>query len=149
MCSSVDTLICAILNSKLKLHVAQWVARFRCASLGQAMHPNSHLLNGLFYFSKQGIKAYCSCCIDNINPFRLPFTMISLRLRKSALFTFLVFTCLLKSILGRPVVRSIRSAHEFDRVLKKHGEETGLPVVVDFYSDGCGPWYVHENCGFH
>jgi len=23
--------------------------------------------------------------------------------------------------------------------LKKHGEETGLPVVVDFYSDSCGP----------
>ncbi len=28
---------------------------------------------------------------------------------------------------------------EFDRLLKKHSEETGLPVVVDFYSDGCGP----------
>jgi thioredoxin reductase/thiol-disulfide isomerase/thioredoxin len=28
---------------------------------------------------------------------------------------------------------------EFDRLLKKHAEETGLPVVVDFYSDGCGP----------
>jgi len=51
--------------------------------------------------------------------------------------------CLLLSqpyfVLGRPVVRSIRSAHEFDRLLKKHSTETGLPVVVDFYSDGCGP----------
>lgn len=28
---------------------------------------------------------------------------------------------------------------EFDRLLKKHGTETGLPVVVDFYSDSCGP----------
>jgi thioredoxin reductase (NADPH) len=28
---------------------------------------------------------------------------------------------------------------EFDRLLKKHGSETGLPVVVDFYSDSCGP----------
>jgi len=28
---------------------------------------------------------------------------------------------------------------EFDRVLEKHGSETGLPVVVDFYSDSCGP----------
>eukprot|EP00526_Cylindrotheca_closterium_P007716 CAMPEP_0113611644 /NCGR_PEP_ID=MMETSP0017_2-20120614/5664_1 /TAXON_ID=2856 /ORGANISM="Cylindrotheca closterium" /LENGTH=651 /DNA_ID=CAMNT_0000520601 /DNA_START=33 /DNA_END=1989 /DNA_ORIENTATION=- /assembly_acc=CAM_ASM_000147 len=40
---------------------------------------------------------------------------------------------------ARPVVRSIRSAHEFDRLLNKHATETGLPVVVDFYSDGCGP----------
>ena len=28
---------------------------------------------------------------------------------------------------------------EFDRLLKKHATETGLPVVVDFYSDSCGP----------
>jgi thioredoxin reductase (NADPH) len=28
---------------------------------------------------------------------------------------------------------------EFDRLLKKHAAETGLPVVVDFYSDSCGP----------
>jgi thioredoxin reductase (NADPH) len=28
---------------------------------------------------------------------------------------------------------------EFDRLLEKHSTETGLPVVVDFYSDGCGP----------
>ena len=28
---------------------------------------------------------------------------------------------------------------EFDRVLQKHATETGLPVIVDFYSDGCGP----------
>ena len=28
---------------------------------------------------------------------------------------------------------------EWDRLLKKHGTETGLPVVVDFYSDSCGP----------
>eukprot|EP00550_Attheya_septentrionalis_P007777 CAMPEP_0198284348 /NCGR_PEP_ID=MMETSP1449-20131203/3821_1 /TAXON_ID=420275 /ORGANISM="Attheya septentrionalis, Strain CCMP2084" /LENGTH=686 /DNA_ID=CAMNT_0043981375 /DNA_START=127 /DNA_END=2187 /DNA_ORIENTATION=- len=40
---------------------------------------------------------------------------------------------------ARPVVRHIRSAHEFDRLLAKHASETGLPVVVDFYSDGCGP----------
>eukprot|EP00536_Pseudo-nitzschia_multiseries_P001490 jgi/Psemu1/181244/e_gw1.19.209.1 len=43
------------------------------------------------------------------------------------------------SVVARPIVRSIRSAHEFDRLLKKHSTETGLPVVVDFYSDGCGP----------
>lgn len=40
---------------------------------------------------------------------------------------------------ARPVVRSIRSAHEFDRLMKKHATTTGLPVVVDFYSDSCGP----------
>jgi thioredoxin len=28
---------------------------------------------------------------------------------------------------------------EFDRVLHKHATETGLPVIADFYSDGCGP----------
>lgn len=28
---------------------------------------------------------------------------------------------------------------EFDRLLEKHAGETGLPVIVDFYSDGCGP----------
>jgi thiol-disulfide isomerase/thioredoxin len=28
---------------------------------------------------------------------------------------------------------------EFDRLLKKHAQVTGLPVVVDFYSDSCGP----------
>ena len=28
---------------------------------------------------------------------------------------------------------SIRSTHEFDRLLQKHATETGLPVVVDFY----------------
>lgn len=28
---------------------------------------------------------------------------------------------------------------EFDRLLEKHATQTGLPVVVDFYSDSCGP----------
>jgi thioredoxin reductase (NADPH) len=28
---------------------------------------------------------------------------------------------------------------EFDRLLKKHATETGFPVIVDFYSDSCGP----------
>ena len=28
---------------------------------------------------------------------------------------------------------------EFDRLLEKHATQTGLPVIVDFYSDGCGP----------
>ena len=41
--------------------------------------------------------------------------------------------------LSRPIVRHIRSTHEFDRLLSKHATVTGLPVIVDFYSDGCGP----------
>ena len=28
---------------------------------------------------------------------------------------------------------------EFDRLLRKHASETGLPVIVDYYSDSCGP----------
>ena len=28
---------------------------------------------------------------------------------------------------------------EWDRLIKKHGTETGLPVIADFYSDSCGP----------
>lgn len=34
--------------------------------------------------------------------------------------------------LARPIVRHIRSTNEFDRLLKKHAEVTGLPVIVDF-----------------
>jgi thioredoxin reductase (NADPH) len=40
---------------------------------------------------------------------------------------------------ARPLVRHIKSTHEFERVLQKHATETGLPIIVDFYSDGCGP----------
>eukprot|EP00581_Thalassiosira_minuscula_P018953 CAMPEP_0183721988 /NCGR_PEP_ID=MMETSP0737-20130205/14069_1 /TAXON_ID=385413 /ORGANISM="Thalassiosira miniscula, Strain CCMP1093" /LENGTH=664 /DNA_ID=CAMNT_0025952069 /DNA_START=108 /DNA_END=2102 /DNA_ORIENTATION=+ len=40
---------------------------------------------------------------------------------------------------ARPIVRHIRSTHEFDRLMQKHATQTGLPVIVDFYSDGCGP----------
>jgi thioredoxin reductase (NADPH) len=36
-------------------------------------------------------------------------------------------------------VDALFSISEFERLLKKHATETGLPVVVDFYSDGCGP----------
>ena len=28
---------------------------------------------------------------------------------------------------------------EFERHLHKHATETGLPAIVDFFSDGCGP----------
>ena len=40
---------------------------------------------------------------------------------------------------ARPTVREIRNNREFDRLLKHHKEITGLPVIVDYYSDGCGP----------
>ncbi len=33
----------------------------------------------------------------------------------------------------------ILDVSEFDRLMKKHATQTGLPVIVDFYSDGCGP----------
>ena len=40
---------------------------------------------------------------------------------------------------ARPTVREIRNNREFERLLKHHKEMTGLPVIVDYYSDGCGP----------
>jgi thioredoxin-like negative regulator of GroEL len=40
---------------------------------------------------------------------------------------------------ARPLVREIRSDREFQRLLKHHKTETGLPVIIDYYSDGCGP----------
>lgn len=46
---------------------------------------------------------------------------------------------ILQHVDARPLVRSIKSANEFDRVIAKHAKDTGLPVIVDFYSDGCGP----------
>ena len=44
----------------------------------------------------------------------------------------------------RQLLRTQTNSHsnkttEFDRLLKKHATDTGLPVIVDFYSDGCGP----------
>ena len=40
---------------------------------------------------------------------------------------------------ARPLVRTVKNNAEFKKLLKHHAEITGLPVVVDFYSDGCGP----------
>lgn len=69
--------------------------------------------------------------------------MVLSAMRSMILGSLAFAVCLLLSfpgaVVARPVVRSIRSANEFDRLLKKHSEETGLPVVVDFYSDHCGP----------
>ena len=55
------------------------------------------------------------------------------------LFTLLLLTTFTALTSARPVVRQIRSSHEFDRLLEKHATQTGLPVIADFYSDGCGP----------
>jgi len=50
---------------------------------------------------------------------------------------------LLAALLGvaaaRPAVREIRNLQEYDKLIQHHKSETGLPVVVDFYSDSCGP----------
>jgi len=69
--------------------------------------------------------------------------MMSYRNKASARapnLSFLHFLLLIIIVLveSRPIVRHIRSTQEFDRVLEKHAS-TGLPVIVDFYSDGCGP----------
>ena len=63
-------------------------------------------------------------------------------LRMTYLRTSLVFVLVFiqtQTVLARPVVRQIKSAHEFDRLIEKHATTTGLPVIADFYSDGCGP----------
>ena len=36
------------------------------------------------------------------------------------------------------MVREVRTNREFNALLKHH-KKTGLPVIVDFYSHGCGP----------
>ncbi|KAJ8613122.1 hypothetical protein CTAYLR_004808 [Chrysophaeum taylorii] len=42
-------------------------------------------------------------------------------------------------VAARPTVRELRSHREYDALLAHHAAKTGLPVVVDFYSDSCGP----------
>lgn len=46
---------------------------------------------------------------------------------------------LLGGIAARPTVRDVKTLSEWKKLLKHHAENTGLPVIVDFYSDGCGP----------
>lgn len=55
-----------------------------------------------------------------------------------ALFALLA-ALLVASSAARPLVRNVRTDREFQRLLKHHKEITGLPVIVDYYSDGCGP----------
>jgi len=58
---------------------------------------------------------------------------------RSMFYSFLISLALVSIAHARPLVRQIRSAQEFDRLVEKHARSTGLPVVADFYSDGCGP----------
>ena len=55
------------------------------------------------------------------------------------IFTIILSCLYLHITYARPLVRHIRSADEFDRLIAKHSRSTGLPVIADFYSDGCGP----------
>jgi len=66
-------------------------------------------------------------------------TRIPRSLHKMALIACCAVLLLSDSAMARPMVRNIKSTQEFDRLLEKHASETGLPVIVDFYSDGCGP----------
>ena len=55
------------------------------------------------------------------------------------LLVLLYCSFLFYSAIARPAVRNLHTHHEFQRLLNYHKDVTGLPVVVDFYSDGCGP----------
>ena len=39
----------------------------------------------------------------------------------------------------RPLVRNIKTNREFKALLRHHAKNTGLPVIIDFFSHGCGP----------
>ena len=49
------------------------------------------------------------------------------------------FLFLVASAMARPLVRELGTQRDFDRLLAHHKMTTGLPVVVDFYSNSCGP----------
>ena len=60
----------------------------------------------------------------------------------------LVLACILCVASARPLVRNVRTNDEFKKLLKHHAENTGLPVIVDFYSDGCGPCRYARSCTY-
>merc|ERR1719491_2292238 len=64
---------------------------------------------------------------------------MALSIQKMALIACVVVSLMSDCVMARPMVRRIKSTSEFDRLLEKHSTTTGLPVIVDFYSDGCGP----------
>jgi len=51
----------------------------------------------------------------------------------------ITFIALATVCLARPTVRELRNLADFDKLIEHHKTNTGLPVVVDFYSDSCGP----------
>jgi len=64
----------------------------------------------------------------------------ALRMAGSRLLVLLlVIAAQVCSIGARPTVRNIKTHSEFTKFLKHHAEVTGLPVVIDYFSDGCGP----------
>ena len=57
-----------------------------------------------------------------------------------SLFVLLVLlSALLSANATRPVVRTIKDAKQLSALLEKHRDVTGLPVILDFYSESCGP----------
>merc|ERR1719272_1525656 len=54
----------------------------------------------------------------------------------SALVVIAAVACMTEA---RPLVRNVKTNSEFNKLLKHHKENTGFPVIVDYYSDGCGP----------
>lgn len=40
---------------------------------------------------------------------------------------------------ARPAVRTLDTHDQFTELMAHHKKKTGLPVIVDYYSDGCGP----------
>jgi thioredoxin-disulfide reductase len=50
-----------------------------------------------------------------------------------------ILTITILLVNARPTVRNVKTDREFQRLLKHHKEKTGLPVIVDYFSHGCGP----------
>jgi len=52
----------------------------------------------------------------------------------------LLVACCATTVLGKHhLVREVRSYREFQALIEHHKTKTGLGVIVDFYSDSCGP----------
>mmetsp|Transcript_16730 Transcript_16730/g.32525 ORF Transcript_16730/g.32525 Transcript_16730/m.32525 type:complete len:686 (+) Transcript_16730:223-2280(+) len=60
-------------------------------------------------------------------------------LQSSLVLVLVVLGIALASVSGRPLVRNLRTQKEFTRLLNYHRDVTGLGVIIDYYSDGCGP----------
>lgn len=50
-----------------------------------------------------------------------------------------LFSCMSEAKRRSPIVREVRSYREYQALLEHHKTKTGLGVIVDFYSDSCGP----------